>query len=209
MRYGNCTTLLVPHSFKRMTKATYSDKALVVDILAKSFADNSSVNYIIKQDRKKILRLKRLMEYSFDTCFAYGEILLSGDRKGCALIIFPEKKRITLKSILSDVKLIISCIGIRNAIKAMKRESAIKKVQPKELIYYLWFIGVETTAQNKGIGTRLIQEIINHSAAMERTICLETSTIKNIPWYQQFGFTIYNELDFGYRLYCLKKELLK
>ena len=192
-----------------MTKATYSDKALVVDILAKSFADNRSVNYIIKQDRKKISRLKRLMEYSFDTCFTYGEIILSDDRKGCALIIFPEKKKITLKSILLDVKLIISSTGISNALKAMQRESAIMKVQPKELIYYLWFIGVDTTEQNKGIGTRLMQEIIDHSIALKKIICLETSTTKNIPWYQQFGFTIYNELDFGYRLYCLKKDLPK
>jgi GNAT superfamily N-acetyltransferase len=192
-----------------MIKATYNDKALVVDILANSFADNRSVNYIIKQDRKKILRLKNLMEYSFDTCFTFGEILLSDDRNGCALIIFPEKKRITLKSTLSDIKLIISCTGINNAIKAIQRESAIKKLQRGELIYYLWFIGVEATEQNKGIGTRFMQEIISHCTAMERTIYLETSTEKNIPWYQQFGFTIYNELDFGYRLYCLKKDLPK
>jgi GNAT superfamily N-acetyltransferase len=192
-----------------MKKAKYIDKATVVNIITQSFADNSSVNYIIKQDQKKMLRLKKLIEYSFDTCFAFGEILLSSDRKGCALIIFPEKKRATLKSILLDFKLIISCTGISNAIKAVKRETAIKRVQPKELIYYLWFIGVETKEQNKGIGTQLMQEIINHSTSIGRTICLETSTMKNIPWYQQFGFTIYNELDFGYRLYCLKKELLK
>jgi hypothetical protein len=36
-----------------------------------------------------------------------------------------DKKRITLKSILSDVKLIISCTGISKAIKAMQRESTI------------------------------------------------------------------------------------
>jgi Acetyltransferase (GNAT) family len=192
-----------------MTKATYSDKALVVDILARSFADNRSVNYIIKQDREKLLRLKRLMEYSFDTCFTFGEVLLADGRNGCALIIFPEKKRTTIKSIISDIKLIVFCTGINNAIKAMKRESAIKKLQPKALSYYLWFIGVDTKEQNKGIGTRLMHEILNRSVAIERTIYLETSTEKNIPWYQQFGFTIYNELDFGYRLYCLKKDLPK
>jgi GNAT superfamily N-acetyltransferase len=192
-----------------MTKAIYIDKAIVVDILTKSFADNKSVNYIIKQDYKKNIRLKRLMEYSFNTCFTYGEIFLTDDRKGCALIIFPEKKRTILKSILSDIKLIMFCTGISNAIKAMKREAVIKKVQPNELIYYLWFIAVDTTEQSKGIGTRLMQEIINHCTVMEKIICLETSTAKNIQWYQQFGFTIYNELDFGYRLYCLKKDLPK
>lgn len=149
------------------------------------------------------------MEYSFDTCFTYGEIILSDDRKGCALIIFPEKKITTFKSILSDVKLIIFCTGINNAIKAMKRESTIKKLHPKELIYYLWFIGVTSSQQHKGTGSNLLNEIIVEATAQKRIICLETSTLQNIPWYQKFGFTIYREFDFGYGLYCLKRELLK
>lgn len=48
-----------------MIPADYKDKELVVDILTKSFADNKSVNYIIKQDGKRIERIKNLMRYSF------------------------------------------------------------------------------------------------------------------------------------------------
>jgi hypothetical protein len=36
-----------------MIRAGYKDKPLAVDILTQSFADNKSVNYIIKQDQKK------------------------------------------------------------------------------------------------------------------------------------------------------------
>jgi hypothetical protein len=189
-----------------MTKATYNDKKQVVNILANSFADNKSVNYIIKQDNKKALRLKHLMAYSFDTCYQFGEILLSNDKKACALIIFPDKKRITLKSLIADIKLMFGAMGLGNVGKAMQREAAIRSIHPKELIYYLWFIGVETNEQGKGIGSALMKEIIVHCNKLERTICLETSTLKNIPWYQKFGFSIYKELDFGYTLYCMKRE---
>ncbi len=189
-----------------MTKALYTDKNSVVNILTQSFADNKSVNYIVKQDSKKAVRLKRLMEYSFDTCYRFGEILLSNDKKACALIIFPEKKRTTLKSIAADIKLMISCMGIGNVRKAMQREAVIKSIHPLKLICYLWFIGVDTNEQGKGIGTALMREIISRSSELNRTICLETSTLKNIPWYQKLGFSIYKELDFGYTLYCMKKE---
>jgi len=91
----------------------------------------------------------------------------------------------------------------------MKRESTIKKLHPKELIYYLWFIGVTSSQQHKGTGSNLLNEIIVEATAQKRIICLETSTLQNIPWYQKFGFTIYREFDFGYGLYCLKRELLK
>lgn len=97
-------------------------------------------------------------------------------------------------------------MGLSNIKKAMSREAAIKKVQPGSLKYYLWFIGVASQEQNKGTGTKLMNEIIAEADRLNRVICLETSTVKNIPWYEKFGFKIYRELDFGYKLFCMKKE---
>ena len=87
----------------------------------------------------------------------------------------------------------------------MKRESEIKKLHPKELMYYLWFIGVDPMEQHQGIGSALMQDVIGESIKMKRSIYLETSTLKNLPWYEKFGFTIYNELDLDYKLYFMKK----
>jgi hypothetical protein len=190
-----------------MKRAEYSDKDLVVDILANSLDDNKSVNYIVKQDGKRIRRLKRLMEYSFDICYRYGDVFLSDDKKGCALVVMPDKKKTTFKSILLDAKLALTCIGLSGIKKAMKRESRINKVHPDQPIYYLWFIGVDTKSQSMGIGSGLLKEVIKQSIIRNRPIYLETSTVKNLPWYQKFGFTIFEELDFGYTLFCLKREV--
>ena len=43
-----------------MVKARYADKAFIVSILLASFDQNSSVNYIIKQDNKRQERIKGL-----------------------------------------------------------------------------------------------------------------------------------------------------
>lgn len=188
-----------------MIRASYSDKDLVVDILSQSFNDNKSVNYIVKQDDKREQRLRSLMQYAFDVCHAFGDVFLSDDKKGCALILLPDKKQLTFKSFIWNIELLVKCIGIANAKKAMRREAKIKKLQPKERVYYLWFIGVESHEQNKGIGTALLQGVIEKGELLNRVICLETSTLKNLPWYKKFGFRIYNELDLGYRLYFLKR----
>lgn len=187
-----------------MIRAVYTDKKQVVNILTNSFADNKSVNYIIKQDKRKLQRLKALMEYSFDICYRHGDIFLSDNRQGCALILIPERRQTTLQSILLDIKLVITTIGFGNISKAIKRESRIKAIHPKGSIYYLWFIGVNTDVRNKGIGSSLLREVIQEGQNKGRTICLETSTLKNIPWYEKHGFNIYKELDFGYTLYCMK-----
>lgn len=186
-----------------MFRADYKDKKLITDILTNSFADNKSVNYIIKQDSKRKTRIKKLMEYSFDVCYSFGEVILSDDKNGCALILLPDKKKSTF---WLDIKLIFDAMGIANIKKAMQRESKIKKLQPKELMYYLWFIGVDPSAQNSGTGSALMKEIIKESESLHRSIFLETSTLKNIPWYQKFGFKIYNEIDLGYKLFLMKLD---
>lgn len=192
-----------------MTKAKQSDKQLIISILTKSFESNQSVNYIAKQDEKRLKRISALMEYSFEICHSFGDVLLSDDKKACALVLYPDQKKATLKSILLDVKLILSCIGIENIKKALSRESKIKQLQPKALMYYLWFIGVDTEYQNKGIGSTFLNEIIEDSEQKRRPIYLETSTLKNLPWYKKFGFEIYNELDLSYKLFFLRRELNK
>jgi hypothetical protein len=78
-----------------MQKATGSNKALIVDILTKAFDDNKSVNYIIKQDERRIERTRELSSYSFEICLRFGEIFISEDKTACALMLFPGTKRTT------------------------------------------------------------------------------------------------------------------
>jgi hypothetical protein len=190
-----------------MIRAVYKDRALVADILAKSFDQNKSVNYIIKQGKRKAKRIRRLMEYSFDICYQYGDIFLSSDKKSCALLVFPDKKKTSFKSVASDIKLATGCIGIANIKKTLDREAKIKKNHPKESMYYLWFIGVDPEYQHKGTGSSLLDDVITESIRLQRPLYLETSTPKNIPWYKKFGFAVYQELDLGYNLFFLKRDL--
>lgn len=192
-----------------MKKAEYNDKSLVVDILTKSFDTNQSVNYIVKQDKHRRKRVSALMDYSFEVCYLFGDVFLSDDKKACALVTYPDKKKTTLKSILLDIKLILSCVGLKNIKKTLARESAINKIQPKEPKYYLWFIGVEPEYQSEGIGSVLLNEIIEDSEHKKRPVYLETSTLKNLPWYKKFGFDIYHELDLSYKLFFLKRAVSK
>src|SRR3546814_8873097 len=83
------------------------------------------------------------MDYSFEVCYLFGDVFVSDYNYGCALVLYPDKKKTTLKSILLDIKLILSCVGIENIKKTLASESMIKKIQPKEPMYYLWFIGVD------------------------------------------------------------------
>lgn len=189
-----------------MVKATPSDKAFIVDILVDSFYDNASVNYIIKQDKKKSSRIKGLMNYSFDLCYHFGEIYYSEDLKGCALLLFPERKTKNFTSFMLDLKFILSSLDLKHLKRAMSRESKVKARRESGQHCYLWFIGVDPKEQGKGTGTKLLKEVIGVAQNMKRPILLETSNIDNVRWYKKAGFTIYDKLDLSYLLYFMKYE---
>ncbi|MBT2560157.1 GNAT family N-acetyltransferase [Pedobacter sp. ISL-68] len=188
-----------------MIKATSRDKQLVTDLLVKSFEDNQSVNYIIHQDKNRLKRIHALMAYSFEICQMSGEVVLSDDNRACALILYPHKKRTSFKSIYLDIKLVLQSIGLPGLLKVLKREALIKKKQPKEEMAYLWFIGVDPLYQQSGVGSWLLQQVFVEAGKKKLPVYLETSTLRNLPWYKRFGFQIYDELNLGYTLYFLKR----
>ncbi|QEM09173.1 GNAT family N-acetyltransferase [Mucilaginibacter rubeus] len=187
-----------------MIAATKSDRNDIVSMLTEAFADNKSVNYIIADpgDRKQI---KALMGYSFDVCEMFGKVFITEDRRGCALLLYPQEKRPTLRGFWLDIKLIFQAVGILNIGKALNRESAIKRLQPGGAMVYLWFIGVSPESQHHGVGSKLMQEIIQMADDQNLPVLLETSVPENIGWYSRFGFKTYAELDLSYTLYFLRR----
>jgi ribosomal protein S18 acetylase RimI-like enzyme len=186
-----------------MKKANAADKSLIVDLLSESFNINQSVNYIVRQDNKRRKRIKALMSYSFDICSLFGDVWLTDDRKACALVLYPDQKKTTFKSIYLDIKLIFQAITLTGISKALNRESQIKRRKLQVPMMYLWFIGVNPLYQSCGIGSKLLQQVMEEAKRMNRPVFLETSVLQNIAWYERFGFNVYDELELDYTLYFL------
>ena len=185
-----------------MRKATFQDKPRAIEILSESFKENQSIKYVVKNDQAYESRIKSLMNYSFDMCLRYGEVFMSDDNNGCVLILWSEKKRTVP---VWDIKLAFYAIGLTRVFKVLKRESKIKANHPSVPFLYLWFIGVDPSSQRSGIGTKLLNEVIDIGAKEGKDIYLETSTLSNIPWYEKHGFKIFKKLEFSYNLFLLKK----
>jgi ribosomal protein S18 acetylase RimI-like enzyme len=96
-------------------------------------------------------------------------------------------------------------VGISGISKAIEREKEIKSAYPNpKSMFYLWFIGVKPEHQGQGRGSRLLKRLTEEALKKNRSVFLETSTRRNLPWYKKHGFEIYHEHDFSYNLYFLK-----
>ncbi|MDN5288959.1 MAG: GCN5-related N-acetyltransferase [Mucilaginibacter sp.] len=190
-----------------MIKAVSADKPLILDLLCRSFNNNKSVNFITGNKPNQEKRIYALMDYSFEVCRLFGEIWLSDNRGACALILYPQEKRTTIQSIWLDIKLIAQAVGLKGISRLLHREAGIKKVQPKIPMIYLWFIGVDPVKQRQGTGSQLLSEILADASQKRLPVYLETSTLGNLPWYESFGFEIYDQLVLDYTLFFLKYTL--
>jgi ribosomal protein S18 acetylase RimI-like enzyme len=120
--------------------------------------------------------------------------------------MFPHLKKDNIKSIILDIKLIFNCTGIGKIKQVLNREKQIKATHPIDKMYYLWFIGVSASDQGKGIGSLLLQQVLQRAALKNLSVFLETSTLKNIPWYKKMGFNEYSSVDLGYQLHFLSNQ---
>lgn len=77
-------------NYKRMLqrKGTKKDEKLIIELLTRSFNDDKSVNYMVIQNERRIERITALMNYSFEMCYHFGEILISENNNGCALLLY-------------------------------------------------------------------------------------------------------------------------
>jgi GNAT superfamily N-acetyltransferase len=192
-----------------MRKAEKQDKSLILELLCASFESNQSVNFIVAQDKNRCSRIRNLMAYSLAMCSLFGEVWLSDDDNACALIIYPHFKKMTFKTVLLDLKLIFQAVGIRNVSKVLDREQMIRQRHPKLPMAYLWFLGVKPSMQNQGIGSKLLEKLIDYAETLSLPVYLETSAISNLQWYQKLGFEIYTTLQLSYTLYFLKHNRRK
>ena len=118
-----------------MRKADKKDKKLVASILVSAFShitEENSINLVIKQDHKRVNRMYILMEYLFERAMLFGEVYIANNEKGCLLIKFPHKEKVTLKTVLLDFNLAIKCIGLERVFYVLKRQKAAKKNYIKE-----------------------------------------------------------------------------
>lgn len=109
----------------------------------------------------------------------------------------------TLKAAYLDLQLIFKSIGIKRVHLALNRESRIKEIRPAHPSVYLWFIGINPNAQGKGLGSELLKQVLVHAKNLNLPVYLETSVARNLDWYEQFGFKVYNQVSFSHTLYFL------
>lgn len=181
-------------------------KSVVVEILTEAFDTNITVNYIVKQDKKRVQRIKALMNYAFDMCQQYGHIYLSKDENACALVVYPHKRKFSFQTLYHEIKLCWTVFGLGSVIKILQHESIVRKNYPVKELCHLLFLGVKKDEARQGLGTQILRQVIESHKAISLPVYIETSMKENVPFYERNGFEVYKELYLPHPLYLIKQK---
>ena len=191
-----------------MIKASYNDKEIVTDILVSAFKHydkGNSINLVVKQDKKRIKRMRVLMSYLFERAMLFGEVYLTDNKKGCLLLKYPHHEKTTLKTIGLDIKLALKCIGIERVYKVLQRQHIAHKNYPKEKHIRPIILGVKQEEIGKGNAARLMLELMQQFKDNDLPVVIDTATEKNVRLYKKLGFKIISkEESLGFPIYFLR-----
>jgi ribosomal protein S18 acetylase RimI-like enzyme len=75
--------------------------------------------------------------------------------------------------------------------------------------WYLWALGVEPNKQGHGIGSRLIQPVMDRAAYEGLPCYLETEAERNVAFYVKHGFRVVSDglvPEYGFRIWTMLRE---
>ncbi len=191
-----------------MIKADFKDRKLVVDILVEAFEpldDDNSINFVVKQDDRRLERMRILMGYLFDKAMDSGEVFLSDNRASCLLINYAHKEQFTLRGLLSMLRLAFKCIGVERVAKVLKRQRMVKRNYPKTDHIRPMIFAVKNEFKGGATAPRLITQVFEEFKKNTLPVIVDATSEHNVRLYQKFGLNVVNtEEALGFPIYLLR-----
>jgi ribosomal protein S18 acetylase RimI-like enzyme len=115
------------------------------------------------------------------------------DHAGAALWSPPGAWHVGLGAMARMGPRMVAAMGVRT-VPGLRVLHAVEAPHPKESHYYLRVIGCEPDRQGQGIGSSLMQPMLEQCDARGAPAYLESSNEKNVPLYRRHGFEVTGEV---------------
>ena len=176
-------------------------------LLARCFHANPNFTDLFPNDRARARALPRMFAAGLQDALGFGHVYAavrkSGNAAGEELAgvaawlppgEFPLSATRQLRALPHMAGVLAA--APRSARRLLRYTAGIAKLHPARPYWYLEMIGVDPSARGLGVGTRLLEPVLDLADETEQPCYLETMTERNVDWYRGLGFKVREEARF-------------
>lgn len=184
-----------PRALPAITQASKANSAAIIATLARAFADDPAMCWIMPDPATRHARLPALFTALVAEEFADGWALTSPASEAVTLWRGSEAVHLSLWQLATALPRYWRALG-GNLLRGLAVSQAIEAHHPKgQRYHYLHYAGVDPAFQGRGWGGAAIRAGQDRARAAGLPIYLETATPENVGLYQRLGFTVRQEWD--------------
>lgn len=180
--------------------ATAADRAKLADCLASAFAEDPLFNWMGGGTTGAAFEPKARIVFDafLKSDLARDEHLVFTDESGIGVAVWkaPNRWKMPTGDMLRAFPAMLRAFGAR-APRMIGAFSAIEKVHPTEEHYYLEALGTRQDMQSRGVGSAVIRPMLDRCDAEGMPAYLESSNVRNVPFYARHGFETTGEIVVG------------
>jgi GNAT superfamily N-acetyltransferase len=178
-------------------RAAGEDVARMARTLALAFRDDPVWNWVLRGDPRRLTRLERGFELFLRRVWMEQEqTYTTASVAGVAVWEQPGQWKAGVGRQLALLPAMLRAAG-RHLPRVLRASAALEARHPRELHYYLPFLGVDPEWQGRGLGSALLAPVLERCDSEGMPAFLEASTPRNRALYERQGFAVSEEFKLG------------
>lgn len=174
--------------------AVRADLDSLAAALADAFADDPLIAWIYADPGTRPAQVPAFMRAALDIGFPHGHVYTAGANAAAAIWAPPDVELFDDQGITTLFGLLDEQLGPRAA-EVGTGLIGIAEHHPHDVPhFYLFLLGTAQAVQGTGIGSRILREILDSCDRQGIGAYLESSSMRNVPFYGRHGFNILTEV---------------
>jgi len=185
----------MPPAVHKVLKLAPIDVPDAVDALQQAFFDDPVMGFLLPDDGSRRWRIAKLFETEIRAQYVpLAGAWTTADHAGAALWAPPGRWALPPTKLLRNGIPLAHAFGRRLPI-ALRSLALIEKHHPKEPHWYLAVLGTAPHRQGTGVGSALLQPVLDRCDEEGLPAYLESSKESNLAFYHRHGFEVTEKLN--------------
>ena len=182
--------------------------------LAAAFFNYPMFTFYFPDPQRRARYLPWYLRNVLNCAFRYGDVYTTPEVSGVIFTLPPGHTKISLWEYVQNGFLLTPLLlGLQNYKRSMDCEDFVGRTQTRLMQdrphYYLWGLAVDPARKSKGIGTALMQPVLEKADADKMPIYLETHDERTVGDSQRYSFELIHTVNipkYDLPIWCMLRE---